>query len=126
MLHHKLKALGIEKLLSQQEVADAMLFQQNTYSNIERGKTKIDFERLKQFAEFYNKPLTYFLDVPDVVFDTNIKVTMLITDLEEQLKTKDNQIEQLLWETKELILQLKSLSDKVSPSYSLAIGSEDL
>lgn len=115
MIHHKLKALRNEKHLSQQDVADAMHITQNAYSNIETGKTKIDVERLKQFAEFYHKQLTELLDIPDIVFDTNNKITKLITDLEEQLKTKDNQIEKLLWVNKELILQLQKLSNKNTP-----------
>jgi transcriptional regulator with XRE-family HTH domain len=123
MLHHKLKMLRKERGLSQHKVADAIHLTQNAYSNIETGKTKIDIDRLKKLAEFYNKQLTELLEIPDIVFDTNNNVTKLITDLEEQLKTKDDQIKQLLWENKELILQMKNTTNK-NLSLPHSIGDE--
>jgi transcriptional regulator with XRE-family HTH domain len=95
MIHHKLKLLRKQKGFSQLHVADALHITQNTYSNLETGKTKIDIELLLRFAEFYKKQPSELLDFHDIVFDTNDKVTRLVSLLEEQLKNKDVQIEQL-------------------------------
>jgi Helix-turn-helix. len=122
MLHDKLKALRKGKKLSQQQVADALHLEQNTYSCIEKGKTRIDIERLKQFAEFYKKPLTEILEMPEIVVDTNSKVTKLIIDLEEQLKIKDEQIMNLLQENKALISEMRSVSNKAISSVNKSVA----
>jgi transcriptional regulator with XRE-family HTH domain len=111
MVHYKLKALLEEKGYSQQEVADAIHISQNTLSNIETGKTKVDVELLFKFAEFYKvKPQELITD-NSLTMQFNDKVENgyasfiqtlnadnkeLIIALKEQLTVKDAQIAKLL------------------------------
>ncbi len=115
MIHHKLKQLRKQRGLSQLEVADSLHMTQNTYSNLETGKCKMDIEILYRFSEFYKKQPAELLDFFEIAFDSNDKINNNATTLEEQLKSKDHQIEGLLWENKELIIQLKNLLNKNYP-----------
>lgn len=45
---------------SQEDMAIALNMQQNTYSRMKRGETKLDIERLQQIASFYK---TYLHDL---------------------------------------------------------------
>ena len=47
---------------SQDDVAFALNMEQNTYSRMERGETKLDIERLEQIAVFYEISLYQLLD----------------------------------------------------------------
>ncbi len=50
----KIKALRKKYNYSQEEVAEVLNMSQNTYSEFESGKTKLDIERLSQIAALYN------------------------------------------------------------------------
>ena len=110
MVHHKLKVMREEKGYSQQEVADAIHISQNTLSNIETGKTKVDVELLYKFADFYKVEPQELLNNNSLTMNFNDKVENgyasyiqtvnadnkeLFTALKEQLSVKDKQIEQL-------------------------------
>lgn len=99
-----------EKGYTQQEVADAIHISQNTLSNIETGKTKVDVTLLYKFAEFYKKEPYELLNNNGLTMNFNEKVENgyinyiqtlnadnkeLIAALKEQLSVKDKQIEQL-------------------------------
>ena len=58
----KLKDLRKKHGYSQEELAELLHIGQNTYSQLESGKTKIDIERLHQIAKLYKVPLHLFLD----------------------------------------------------------------
>lgn len=59
----KLKSLRGKFGYSQQDVAEALHINQNTYSDIETGKIKIDIERLFAIAEFYKISVHELLEV---------------------------------------------------------------
>lgn len=50
----KIRSLRRKHGYSQEEVAARLNMGQNTYSQLEAGKTKIDVERLHQIASLYN------------------------------------------------------------------------
>lgn len=49
----KIKGLRRKNGFSQEDVAIRLNMGQNTYSQLEAGKTKIDIERLQQLAQLY-------------------------------------------------------------------------
>jgi transcriptional regulator with XRE-family HTH domain len=49
----KIKELRKKHGYSQEDVAIGLNMEQNTYSRMERGETKLDIERLQQIASFY-------------------------------------------------------------------------
>lgn len=57
----KLKELRKKHNYSQLDVADLLNIEQNTYSRLESGKTKIDIERLQKIADLYKIPIDEFL-----------------------------------------------------------------
>jgi transcriptional regulator with XRE-family HTH domain len=57
----KIKSLRKKHSYSQEEVAVLLNMGQNTYSQLESGKTKIDIERLQQIADFYKISVHDFL-----------------------------------------------------------------
>jgi transcriptional regulator with XRE-family HTH domain len=59
----KIKDLRLKRGYSQQEVADALFMSQNSYSEFECGKRKLDIERLYEMAVFYEVPIYYFLEM---------------------------------------------------------------
>jgi len=59
----KVRELRLKHGYSQQEVADALFMSQNSYSEFECGKRKLDLERLFEMAVFYEVSITYFFDV---------------------------------------------------------------
>jgi transcriptional regulator with XRE-family HTH domain len=110
MILHKLKHLREERGLSQHELAVALHVGQNTISNIENGKTKIDIELLYKLAEFYKKDPAELLSENYSSVNYHEKVENgfahiqtinqdnkeLITALKYQLTVKDKQIEELM------------------------------
>ncbi|MBP8114334.1 MAG: helix-turn-helix transcriptional regulator [Chitinophagaceae bacterium] len=60
----KIKELRRKHSYSQQEVAELLNMGQNTYSDMESGKTKLDIERLYQIAGLYKVHLNVFLGAP--------------------------------------------------------------
>ena len=62
MSHEKLKILRKAKGLSQQEIASTFNMTQNCYSKIETGKTKLDNDRIIEFAEFFEVPPSELLN----------------------------------------------------------------
>lgn len=57
----KIKYLRKQHGYSQEKTAELLNMRQNTYSDIESGKTKIDIERLAQIAALYKIHLCDFL-----------------------------------------------------------------
>lgn len=60
----KLKELRRKHGFSQLDVSVGLNIEQNTYSRLERGETKLDIERLQQIALFYNISIHDLLDAP--------------------------------------------------------------
>ncbi len=57
----KIKELRRKHSYSQQEVSELLNMGQNTYSDLESGKTKLDIERLYQIADLYKVHLNVIL-----------------------------------------------------------------
>ena len=60
-LGRRLKALRIEKDLTQEFLADAVKISRDHLSNIENGKYPINLQTLYKLAEFFNVDIKYFL-----------------------------------------------------------------
>lgn len=58
----KIKDLRKKNNYSQQDVAELLNMNQNTYSDFESGKTKLDIERLYQIAALYKIQLSVLLN----------------------------------------------------------------
>lgn len=60
----KLIALRYEKNYSQHAVAQDLHISDSTMSKIEHGIYKLDMQLISKFADYYNKPVSYFLPAP--------------------------------------------------------------
>lgn len=60
-LSKKLKLARIESGLKQEEIAELMSLPISAISVIEKGTRKVDVIELLKFAEFYSKPVEWFL-----------------------------------------------------------------
>ena len=60
-LGRRVKALRIEKDLTQEDLADAVKISRDHLSNIENGKHPINLKTLYKLAEFFNVDIKYFL-----------------------------------------------------------------
>ncbi len=58
----KLKDLRIDHDYTQKYIASILNISQNTYSDIELGKTNISVEALIKLADLYNVSLDYIVD----------------------------------------------------------------
>ncbi len=61
-LIEKLKDARLEKGLTQEAVAVYLGKTQSFISKIEMGQSRIDVIQLKEFANLYHKPLTFFTE----------------------------------------------------------------
>ena len=59
----KVRELRLQHGYSQQEVADALFMSQNSYSEFECGKRKLDLERLYEMSVFYEVSINYFFEM---------------------------------------------------------------
>lgn len=53
-MNNKIRLLRLEKGLSQENIALELGISQKSYSNIENGKTKLDFEKIVQLGKILN------------------------------------------------------------------------
>lgn len=61
----KLRELRKNAGLTQQELADKLFVNRNTYQNYEAGTTQPDFATLKRIAEFFNVTIDYLIGAKD-------------------------------------------------------------
>ncbi|WP_051691860.1 helix-turn-helix domain-containing protein [Pedobacter borealis] len=105
-VNKNIKRLRLANNLTQQIIAEKLNISQNAYSLIENGKTKIDVQRIRQFASIFNVDSAELLNDVPLNFQ-NINQQAQVTSkhessedilhlLKEQLKVKDKQIEQLI------------------------------
>jgi len=78
MIGEKIRKIRIIKGFSQEYIADLLEISQSAYSDIERGKTKINLERLKRVALIFEVDVNYILDFHESQFlakpiQTNLK-----------------------------------------------------
>jgi len=60
----KLKELRNQKKQTQEEIAQVLNVQKQTYQNYELGKRSADIETLKKLADYYNVTLDYLVGRP--------------------------------------------------------------
>lgn len=75
-IHEKLKWLRKKHGYTQEEVAYALHINQNTYSDIETGKTKLDIERLFAIAEFYQISVYELLEIYTPPLQKKTKISL--------------------------------------------------
>ncbi|MRX40435.1 helix-turn-helix domain-containing protein [Flavobacterium sp. LC2016-23] len=75
MLLENLRKIRIIKGFSQDYVADLLNISQAAYSDIERGKTKINFEKLKKIAAIFDLEVSSIID-----FHETQKLDKLVAD----------------------------------------------
>jgi transcriptional regulator with XRE-family HTH domain len=56
---------------SAEYVANKLNIAASTYSNWENGNTELSISKIEQIAEFFNKPISYFLDIQATVVQIN-------------------------------------------------------
>jgi transcriptional regulator with XRE-family HTH domain len=118
MIHHNLKKLREFRNYSQDFVASKLGKEQNTYSRMERGETKIKEEDIIKLAELLEVTTTQLMsDEPVVIKISNTKVEnggifngnlqnlyyeqkVEIEFLKSQIIKKDEQIDKLLGQLK--------------------------
>lgn len=61
-VYRNIRELRVKQKISQKVICDALGMQQAGYSNLESGNTQLTIERLKQIANFFEIPITYFID----------------------------------------------------------------
>ena len=62
----RIKALRIDNNYKQIYVANAIHVAQNTYSDYEKGKSRIPMECIIELAKFYNVDMNYIIGVSNV------------------------------------------------------------
>jgi transcriptional regulator with XRE-family HTH domain len=108
MALQKIKELRIQKKLTQADMAEVLNISQNAYCLIENGTTRLlDNQRIKLIAEKLEvNPVELALfDDLGITKESAGHSEMLLT-LKNELEKKNSQIEQLLWQNKQLIAQL--------------------
>lgn len=108
MIGEKIRKIRIIKGFSQEYIADLLEISQSAYSDIERGKTKINLERLKKVALIFEVDVNYILDFHESQF--------LAKPIQINLKEIDNNEKEIIAELfnkerelyKEQIINLKN------------------
>ncbi|MCC9065696.1 helix-turn-helix domain-containing protein [Flavobacterium piscisymbiosum] len=90
MIGEKIRKIRIIKGYSQEYIADLLEISQSAYSDIERGKTKINLVRLKKVALIFELEVNYIMDFNDNQF------------LRKSIQTSSKQIDN----EKEMIVEL--------------------
>lgn len=99
---------------TQEYIASELGINQNTYSKLESGQTKLTVDRVKRLAELYNVDPDYFLseDAPIINYNSGSKSRSIINTQNyhdnQEAKALDKLYEKLLSEKDKQIELLKS------------------
>jgi transcriptional regulator with XRE-family HTH domain len=104
---HKIKNLRNKKKISQEEMAEKLGIEQNTYSRIENGKAKLKHEHAVLIANIFDVPFTELID--DDLLKINIQDNKVESGTKQFIQNIVNTIN---IEQKEMIEYLKSLLNK--------------
>ena len=104
---HKIKNLRNERKISQDEMAEKLGIEQNTYSRIENGKAKLKHEHAVLIATIFDVPITELID--DDLLRINIQDNKVESGTQQFVQNIVNTINV---EQKEMIEYLKSLLNK--------------
>lgn len=88
-----IKDLRLEASVSQEDLANYIWLSRLTYINRENWKSLFKLEELEKIADFFEKPLNYFLEKQNKI-DENRKLKDLILYILHNFKSKEN-----LWKT---------------------------
>ncbi|MFH7014705.1 helix-turn-helix domain-containing protein [Flavobacterium sp. FlaQc-47] len=108
MIGEKIRKIRIIKGYSQEYIADLLEISQSAYSDIERGKTKINLERLRKVALIFELDINHIIDFHENQFLTN-KIQAKSNEIDNNEKRKLTElfdIERELY--KEQIINLKN------------------
>ncbi len=88
-VYDAIRELRDKRKITQKVICDYLGMQQAGYSNLEAGNTELTIQRLKQISEFFEVPITYFID-------KNVKE--LVDELIERNKDLKSLIAKNSWE----------------------------
>lgn len=102
-IHHKIRAAREKQRMTQQEIAEYINVNQNTYHNIESGISSLKLEHFIKICEKLNlnpaEMLTYGTGAEDIeptIFKrSNQNIESVVGMIENQLQIKDNQINKM-------------------------------
>lgn len=95
-LYSKIKAIRLEKNLTQEEVAEGLGMTQGNYTRLERGQTQLTIERLQQIADFFSMSVSAIIDYNigdkldikedyQFILNQNIKLEKKIAELKKEI-----------------------------------------
>ena len=87
-----IKNLRNETNVSQEDLANYIWISRLTYINVENWKRELKKEEIEKIADFFEKPINYFLE--EKKYDKNRKLKDLILYIVKNFKSKEN-----LWKT---------------------------
>lgn len=98
--NEKIRVLRKMNQLSQEEMAEKMNMSRSGYAKLERGESKLNFERLKQIADIFQVNLVELIAMANgTSFNFNEseieKLNLIIQHQQELLAQKDKEIELL-------------------------------
>jgi transcriptional regulator with XRE-family HTH domain len=109
MIHNKIKTLRKELGITQENMAEYLCISQNAYSLIEKGKTKIDIDRLLQITQKLNIRPSVLIE-HEHSFPKNPASTETTSQLKVSLDLKDRLIQKLLQQNSLLLAQLNKMN----------------
>jgi transcriptional regulator with XRE-family HTH domain len=103
----RIRMLRLQKGLSQQNIADELNLTVAAYSNIERGITAINLERLYQLSEIFNLSISEILnDSPilkeESLYEKSNSTSIQVSILSQQLNNLQQQVNALQQEVQSI------------------------
>lgn len=98
-MHDKIRLLRELNQFSQEEMAEKMNMSPSGYAKIERGDTKLQYDKLVQIAQIFNMNLADFVDTEKGVF-------FCLNDNSDYIYTNYSNNDALAFEIEKLKLQL--------------------
>lgn len=80
----RLQELRVEKGFSQAEISTALGITQQAYSRYERGTSELGYEKLMQFAKFFDVSVDYLLGNSPFYYPDSIKSAVQAADGDEE------------------------------------------
>ena len=94
LIGKKLKDARISKNLTQAEIAEELGVSTGYVCQVERGDKCFNLKRLKDVAELFEKPITYFIDgaAGDIRASTVVEIIEILNRLSEENLNKAKEI----------------------------------
>jgi transcriptional regulator with XRE-family HTH domain len=111
MIGEKIRKIRIIKGYSQENIADLLEISQSAYSDIERGKTKINLEKLRKVALIFELDVNFIMD-----FDGNQFLTKTAKTNPKEIDNNEKRIiEELFNKERELYKeQITNLKNEIA------------